>query len=579
MTVRRKRLTATRPFGRGSQELTRPNDDDRVLCFPNIQMSTLTASLVPTASSDSASLVPPRLGVSYLPHQEVGIRWMLAREAAGAAVCRGGILADDMGLGKTFQTIGLLLNSAEAEWRTLIVCPPALVAGWKEELKACGFKVSELNQGTDTWMPVAAGERGVWLTTYPKLVAIAKCLVDCAGDRAAGHMFHRIVLDEGHSIRNGVGTARGKAADVIAGAGSVVARWILSATPVQNGPADWRNLCRWLRTGADEAVVGDKAPVDVAGTVLLRRTMAELRGVVAALPAPPRFICRDLHMVRGSAEDRLFRAMCDQLDDIVDDSGVSAFVKLELYLRIQQFLVHPQIYIQAMRDKLRGAYPRPDWTGTATKWDAFARDLAEGVAAKEGTIVFCQFRAEMDRVVQLADRMEAAVWCVRGGMGTDAVGHAVRAARDAVAAGERGVVVVVQIVAGGAGLNLQFCRRVLFLSQHWNPAVVHQAVGRAVRIGQRGVVDVVMYRVVDDVMDNLDRLMVDRHLAKIEVARDVCSSLYEGWDPVPVVAASDERSEDASDASDASEEAATEDRPVLLSAAAAADSAEEEDPR
>ena len=486
---------------------------------------------------------------------------MLGREAAGAAVCRGGILADDMGLGKTFQTIGLLLNSAEAAWRTLIVCPPALIAGWKEELKACGFKVSELNQGTDTWMPVAVGERGVWLTTYPKLVAIARCIVDCAGEgRAAGHLFHRIVLDEGHCIRNGVGTARGKAADIIAGAATVASRWILSATPVQNGPADWRNLCRWLRTCVETTTTDkDLSVTSVPETVMLRRTMAELRGVVEALPPPPRFVCRDLQMVRGSAEDRLFRAMCDQLDDVVEDSGVSAFVKMELYLRIQQFLVHPQIYIQAMRDKLRGAYPRPDWNGTATKWDAFARDLAEGVAAKEGTIVFCQFRAEMDRVVQLADRMGAAVWSVRGGMGAEGVGAAVEAARVAAEAGGRGVVVVVQIVAGGAGLNLQFCRRVLFLSQHWNPAVVHQAVGRAVRIGQRGVVDVVMYRVVDGVMDNLDRLMVDRHLAKIEVARDVCSSLYEGWDPVPLPDSEDERRETT----------ATEDeRPVLFSAEA-----------
>jgi hypothetical protein len=213
--------------------------------------------------------------------------------------------------------------------------------------------------------------------------------------------------------------------------------------------------------------------------------------------------------------------------------------KLALYLRIQQFLVHPQIYIQAMRDRLRGAYPRPDWNGTATKWSAFSRDLAEGVRDKEGTIVFCQFRAEMDRVVRLAERMGAAVWSVRGGMGSVAVGEAVREARETAMASadkgsRKGVVVVVQIVAGGAGLNLQFCRRVLFLSQHWNPAVVHQAVGRAVRIGQRGVVDVVMYRVVDGVMDNLDRLMVDRHLAKIEVARDICASLYEGWDPVPI---------------------------------------------
>jgi len=519
----------------------------------------------------SAALLPPRLGVTYLPHQEEGIRWMLGREAEGAAVCRGGILADDMGLGKTFQTIGLLRNSAEKGWRTLIVCPPALVAGWKEELTDCEFEVYELNQGTDTWRKetVTVGKIGVWLTTYPKLVVIADCLNKHAGEeRAAGHLFHRIVLDEGHCIRNGVGTARGKAAEAIAKASTVAARWILSATPVQNGPSDWRNLCRWL--GVSETTT------TIAETVMLRRTMAELRGVIETLPPPPRFLCRDLQMVAGSAEDRLFRSLCDQLDGVVEDRGVSAFVKLELYLRIQQFLVHPQIYIQAMRDKLRGAYPRPDWTGTATKWDAFTRDLAEGVVAGEGTIVFCQFRAEMDRVVQAAESIGSAVWSIRGGMGADAVGEAVRAARAAAEAREpqkKGVVVVVQIVAGGAGLNLQFCRRVLFLSQHWNPAVVHQAVGRAVRIGQKGVVDVVMYRVVDGVMDNLDRLMVDRHLAKIEVARDVCSSLYEGWDPVPV---EDERCEATEDErSEATEDDRTEDeRPVLVSAAE-----EEEDPR
>lgn len=516
-------------------------------------------------------LLPPRLGVTYLPHQEKGIRWMLEREAVDAPLCRGGVLADDMGLGKTFQTIGLLRNSPfAAAWRTLIVCPPALVAGWTEELRACGFFVSTLQQGTDTWLPVPPGRAvadTVWLTTYPKLVAVGECLIDHAGsERAAGHLFQRIVLDEGHTIRNGKGTARGRAADIVAGAASVAARWILSATPVQNGPADWRNLCGWLRivSGsatpvAKKAVEGteDEDPTapeaeekdrvvtvdrleDAAAVVMLRRTMAELRDDIEALPPPPRFICRDLTMVRGSDEDRLFRSLCDQLEDVIDNREVSALDKLALYLRIQQFLVHPQIYIQAMRDRLRGAYPRPDWNGTATKWAAFTRDLAEGVRDKEGTIVFCQFRAEMDRVVRLAERMGAAVWAVRGGMGSVAVGEAVREARETAAAGSadkggaKAVVVVVQIVAGGAGLNLQFCRRVLFLSQHWNPAVVHQAVGRAVRIGQRHVVDVVMYRVVDGVMDNLDRLMVDRHLAKIEVARDICPSLYDGWDPVPI---------------------------------------------
>ena len=66
----------------------------------------------------------------------------------------------------------------------------------------------------------------------------------------------------------------------------------------------------------------------------------------------------------------------------------------------------------------------------------------------------------------------------------------------------------------------------------WNPAVVHQAVGRAVRIGQRAVVEIHMFRVVDGVMDNMDRKMVEIHGRKIECAKEVCPSLYEGFAPL-----------------------------------------------
>jgi hypothetical protein len=230
---------------------------------------------------------------------------------------------------------------------------------------------------------------------------------------------------------------------------------------------------------------------------------------------------------------------------------VSALIKLELYMRIQQFLVHPQIYIEAMRAKFKRAYPRPDWRGTATKWDAFHEQLEIAVADRVPTIVFCNFRSEMDRVVAAATALGARVWSVRGGMGSDAVGAAINEARSTVEIGteavgtssgadtsdaprrpREAVVFVVQIVAGGAGLNLQFCRRILFLSQHWNPAVVHQAVGRAVRIRQKAVVDIHMFRVVDRVMDNLDRRVVEVHSRKITAAKEVCSSLYEGYAPL-----------------------------------------------
>ena len=474
----------------------------------------------------AAPLIPVRVGIEYLPHQETGIRWMMDREEATAPICRGGILGDDMGLGKTFQTIGLLKN-APTQGPTLIVCPPALIAGWKEELTACGYGVCMLI-GPGAWSPPSGGAEGretVWLTTYPKLCMnrafIAKSVA-----------WVRVVLDEGHVIRNGKATSRWMSCMAVAA--KVQSRWILSATPVQNDYADWRNLCWWLRVRCRQEEIADIGP-----TVMLRRTMGELRDTIAALPRPPRFVEHELAMPDVGAtavEGRMFRALRDQLDAALSDRNVGSIVVLELYLRMQQFLVHPQLYIQSMRNKFKGAYPRPDWNATATKWSAVMTEVAEGVKAKVGQIVFCMFRQEIDMVEAAAAEMGAEVFTVRGGMGHEKVGEAVNGARG-VAADGRPVVVVVQIVSGGAGLNLQFCERIHFLSQHWNPAVVHQAVGRAVRIGQKAVVQVHMYRIVDDVLDNIDRLMVQKHLAKIEGAKEICASLYEGFAPLELCSA------------------------------------------
>ena len=439
---------------------------------------------------------------------------MLAREDVGAAVCRGGILGDDMGLGKTFQTIGLLRNGLAL--RTLIICPPALIAGWTEELKTCGYAIGVLMQAA-TWSVAddADVQKTVWLTSYPKACLYRRFLAE--------NSFQRIVLDEGHVIRNGKDTSRWMSCMAIAK--RAVCRWILSATPVQNGPSDWRNLCWWLRVHCPSAMIPELAP-----TLMLRRTMEELRTgpLKESLPPLPTFVEHNLSIPVDTKEGKLFQVLCNQAENAMENMSMSVLIKLELWMRIQQFVVHPQIYIEAMRNKLGGAYPRPDWTGEATKWTECMKELATGVEALEGTIVFCNFRKEMDMVEEAAIQMGAEVFAIRGGMGNEKVGEMVRGAKEACLKG-KAVVVVVQIVCGGAGLNLQFCRRILFLSQHWNPAVVHQAVGRAVRIGQRFSVAIHRFRIVDDVLDNIDRRMVDVHIKKIAGAQEICETLYAGF--------------------------------------------------
>jgi SNF2 family DNA or RNA helicase len=465
--------------------------------------------------SDSASkggplpLVQPRPTISYLPHQETGIRWMLDREASDAPFCRGGILGDDMGLGKTFQTIGLIKNSAPC--KTLILCPPALLAGWTEELTACGLPVSGLTHLRGT---------GTVVATYNSAHLHA---VDF---RAA--KFDRVILDEGHIIRNGKATKRWWTCMAIAR--KTPLRWILSATPVQNGTKDWVNLCTWLKTKASPGQMPDLAPI-----IMLRRTMEDLRST-GSVPPEPTFIRHGLSIPEGTEEGKLFRTLTDRLDTLMDTRHVSALLVLELYMRIQQFLVHPQLYIESMRAKFKGAYHKQDWTGTATKFDVFTRVLQE---SDEPTIVFCNFKAEMDRVHDLAVSLGWTVWSIRGGIGSEAIGKAVQEARtlknrndDLLKRGLKGgsaPLIIVQIVAGGAGLNLQFCRRILFLSQHWNPAVVHQACGRAVRIGQTASVQIHFFSVDDPVALNLDARMAQLHASKIADAKEICPSLFTGF--------------------------------------------------
>ena len=496
------------------------------ITLPNVINAQVIAA--PAAPVD-LTVQNPRDDISLLPYQVEGVRFMLAREAVGAPICRGGILGDDMGLGKTFQCISIIKSSPLTTARNLIVCPPALVAGWTEELQACGFSVYHLRAGKADWTLAAsvlqgsATGRPVWITTYPKVTIYKRTL--CSQEP-----FDRVILDEGHCIRNGPATERWRAC--VALTKKSTTRWILSATPVQNGGTDWRNLCWWLRANCKSADIRTLAPI-----IMLRRTMAELRGVLDSLPPVAAWNVHDLH-ITDPEEKAIFQALANQLEEAMESRHVSTLMKLELYMRIQQFVVHPQVYIESMRRKFGASYPRPDWSSGATKWTACFAELASCVRRAVPTIIFCQCRVEMDMAAVAASAMGAKVWSIRGGMTSASVGAAVREARETVASNSSlsvedrvPVVLIIQIVAGGAGLNLQFCESILFLSQHWNPAVVHQAVGRAVRIGQRAVVQIHVFRVVDSVMDNIDLRMADLHGVKVAGAQSICGSFFQGFAP------------------------------------------------
>lgn len=459
------------------------------------------------------SLILPYADFSFHTHQEEAIHWMRARERADAPHICGGILADEMGLGKTWTTIGLLLN--EPVLQTLLLVPSVLQPQWAEALQRAGIAHRILRgskeDGSGLWTRLAGRRKGLYVTlsTYDRAAYNASIV--------GAETYQRIVCDEGHVLRNGPATKRFRATAEI----PAERRWILSGTPIQNRAYDFQNLLKWLGMDDEERI---RAPTKVvANDIILRRVVADVREVVDAMPAElPTHIVHAARIPEGSEEEKVFNALLGRFEHAVE-VGASQAVVLELYMRIQQFLAHPAIYVDAMVRKFGGDYKRSTWSGTATKMEAFRKWLSSEPAAP--TIVFTQFRLHMLLAAEALSAADYKVTQICGGMSESARTEAIAESRRTTATGTP-TAILVQIVAGSAGLNLQHCSRVVFLASHWNPAVVDQAVARAYRMGQTERVVVHHFLLPDNAERNIDRIMVGRHGIKREIARGVHEKLY-----------------------------------------------------
>lgn len=437
---------------------------------------------------------------------------MLSRESDDAEFLRGGILADEMGLGKTWMTIGLFINAPVSN--TLLLVPPALQPQWAEALAKSNIPHRILGSPTKT-------EKGVWnshgasrsilvsLATYDRAYTKVDFLLKDSYDR--------IVCDEGHVLRNGPKVKRFRELMRIPAS----SKWILSGTPIQNSAHDFQNLLIFL--GMEPTKRLKESSVKIASTVILRRTVGEVREFVPTMPTfKPIHVVHPVIMPPGSEEENVFKALVRRLEHAMEIQARTMIV-LELYLRIRQFLAHPNIYVQSLRKRYNDFYKRESWNGTASKASAF--EHFANTAPKEPTIVFGTFKAEMDLAEVTLRNAGYVVYSIRGGMTDSQRESATRDSKYDVEMG-KAVAIVVQIVAGGAGLNLQHCSRVFFLSSHWNPAVVDQAIARAYRMGQTKPVTVHHLMLAASDERNVDRIMANVHGIKRDIAIGIHEKLF-----------------------------------------------------
>jgi SNF2 family DNA or RNA helicase len=453
-------------------------------------------------------LFVPYDGFHYHPHQEAGIRWMLDRESENSRFVRGGILADEMGLGKTWETVGLLLNAAKQNSNTLILVPPVLLSQWHQVLLKSRISHSVLVTGGQ-WKHYYQMRENfhVYLSTYDRIVNNPLALDDVC--------LERIIADEGHALRN----PRTKRFERLSKIKAPI-HWILSGTPVQNKMNDFKALCLWMGL---QAKPDDASWKEVAERIILRRTVKDVIETVPEFPElPPEHKIVPVTMPEDSEEKKIFDVLMHRFKNAVDDQ-VNGIHILEMFLRIRQLLAHPQIYIDAMHKKYKGRYHRPRaWSGTASKMEAFSKLLES--TEKLPTLIFTQFADEMNIAEDVAKMAGFTTFTIRGGQTDAQRNHMIEESKASVEAGKP-TAVLIQIVAGNAGINLQHLNRIIFLSSHWNPAVVDQAVGRSYRIGQKSQVEVYHILLADGAERNLDRYMAKCHKKKRQTAKNLHAKL------------------------------------------------------
>lgn len=253
---------------------------------------------------------PLKLSTKMLPYQRQALAWLLEKEdpqlpAEGSddavqlwkrnkqdkrvftniatnfsvkdklpVLASGGILSDDMGLGKTLEMISLMVADPKASKdckTTLIVAPVGVMSNWSGQIAQHvkeDHALQVLVYHGNNKKPMKAEEFGgydVVVTSYGTLATefYTKGKKDPPPVPRSQGIFslnwRRVILDEGHTIRNPQTKSALAATNILA-----QSKWVLTGTPIINNLKDLYSLVRFI------GLTGGLERLEIFNSVLIR---------------------------------------------------------------------------------------------------------------------------------------------------------------------------------------------------------------------------------------------------------------------------------------------------------------------
>ncbi|KAI9457065.1 SNF2 family N-terminal domain-containing protein [Russula earlei] len=308
----------------------------------------------------------PGMEVRLIPHQIIGVSWMLMQEKE--TKYRGGIMADEMGLGKTVQMIATMAMNIpgpdENNRTTLVIVPTALLHQWKDELesKTNNMFSAHIHHGKTKLKSLSSlREKDIIITTYQTLCLDfvikdphvepddeAQWLTQHGGVLAR-MKWYRVVLDEAQFIRN-----RATRASIVVAQLRTKFRWMLTGTPVTNALTDLYGLIRFghfrpwndwqsfnehiTKIQAHDAPLAGARAQGILKPILLRRTKDSKLEGKPLLSLPPKSI--EIVSLQFSSEER----------EIYDDFEKKARIRINKFIRERTIIQnHSVVLVMILR--------------------------------------------------------------------------------------------------------------------------------------------------------------------------------------------------------------------------------------
>lgn len=367
------------------------------------------------------------LAATLRGYQTYGAKFMLAQKKV--------ILGDEMGLGKTMQTLAALTHLANTgKTHFIVVCPASLVINWQRETEKFTAIPTHLAHGDarDAALTAWKANGGLLITTYDgaRLYADATWRADA------------VIADEAHLVKNKSAQRSQKVADLVRAADYAV---LLSGTPMENRVSEFVTLVDYLQ------------PDLVTGQGLENLLASEFRARIA-----PAYLRRNQK---------------DVLSELPDMTEHRDWLELTP--------ADTDAYRAAVAEGNFALMRRAAWAADGSaKLTRLLEIVEEAASAGRQVLVFSFF-------LSVLTRLETALGTRTIGTITGAMPPAERqAAVDRLKAAAPGSVLLAQITAAGAGLNIQSASVVILAEPQFKPTIEAQAIARAHRMGQTHAVDV-----------------------------------------------------------------------------------------